>query len=153
MFREIQNPKNGLWEITTNGPPEFTSVNDRLDLERLFARSARYALLVCVHPWSNYSRHTLLALPALSGSFSGEGIVIGLHSLENFPQLDQIHPELTRQLIASGQEPALYLFENRNLNRAWFGKDALDEFKSWVASQHSGRANAEPGAAADGGGT
>lgn len=132
MFRETQIPPDGLWVITADGSQEFTSVNDRRDLERLLARTSRYALLVCVHSWSNYSRDALQTLSNLSVQPEANDVAFGLHSLENAHQLEHIDPDCYRRFEASPAEPALFLFDHHVFTTSWFGKDAMREFQMWL---------------------
>lgn len=138
MFRKVQTPSDGLWVLEHEGPQQFTPVNYRADLDRLFGRSDRYVLLVGLHSWSGQSRQVLDALPHLYDRLVAAGIAVGLHDLDNFPQLDQIDPELTRRLVAAAVEPALFLFDGHALSRAWFGKEAMGEFRAWLGGRSLG---------------
>jgi hypothetical protein len=162
MFRRTQNSSDGLWVLGYDGPLEFTPVNYRADLDRLFSRSGRYVLLAGLHSWSGQSRQVLHTILQLYNCLKAADVAVGLHDLDNFPQLDQVDPELNKRLVEAGVEPALYLFDHRHLSIAWFGKEAIAEFQAWLdgvlisqaASGHTGSTRAAPGTseASDGGG-
>ena len=132
MFRRTRTPSDGLWALNYEGPQEFIPVNYRADLDRLFSKSRRYVLLVGLHSWSGQSRQVLQALPGLYNRLAAANVAVGLHDLDNYPQLDQIDPELNKLLIAAAIDPALYMFEYCDLSVAWFGKGALAELEAWL---------------------
>lgn len=132
MFRETQASPIGLWVIMADGQFEITSVNVRSDLERMLTRTERYALLVCIHSWSNYSKAALESLEALVLLPIFNGIALGMHSLDNAHQLELVDAECYRRLMLSLTEPALFLFDRGVVASSWFGQEAMTQFASWL---------------------